>query len=108
MDISPELRDFGWCPFARVVGEPCILCGGTRALVSLCTGDVGTALKMNGAVVLMLAAVAIRVAWLSVTRFGSLQTSGLRISWSARHRPRLLLAEASVFAIWWFWNIGRW
>lgn len=41
------------CPFLATTGWQCPGCGGTRAVLAVLHGDLGTALRMNAAVVLM-------------------------------------------------------
>ena len=108
-DLAPDLATFGWCPFASVAGQPCILCGGSRATVRLFRGDLFGALQANASVVLLLAVV-------GVTLVVVLMREGLT---GVRTRVGLLVAPPQdrqrvnrwvllVFAVWWGWNLGRW
>ena len=108
-DVAPGLDDLGWCPFAAMTGNPCIVCGGTRATVSLLRGDVGAALRYNAVVVLLAAAALLHLGWAVVAsrRLAVLPRY-------ARLWGRIVggggpsAAAAALFALWWVWNVGRW
>lgn len=108
MDIAPDLTQFGWCPFAVLTGEPCILCGGTRATLSLVRGDFTAALEFNA--VVSVAVVAIFVGALSMValemKIGGTISRGKVVARRIRAVP--LWMQVAVFGIWWLWNIGRW
>lgn len=109
MNIAPELDEFGTCPFALIVGEPCILCGGTRAVASALRGDLSSAAAFNWPVLVMVAALICAATILVIH-------SGPRGLWQrvvALGRPpanpqRVHLSLAAFFALWWAWNIARW
>ena len=61
VDLAPNLDELGWCPVVLTTGNPCPTCGGTRAVMSLVRGDLGSALKFNGAVVVLIAALMVHV-----------------------------------------------
>ena len=112
MDLAPELTEFGWCPFARVTGEPCILCGGTRAVMSLLTGDVMAALRYNavvvGVIIVSLVGVSASVLVGPVrrrVRAGTVATGWP--PWRSASRG-VVTVEVGLFALWWLWNLGRW
>lgn len=108
MDLAPDLHELGWCPFAAVTGRPCILCGGTRAVLAVARGDLVAAWHFN--------------AWVLV--FGVVATVGLTIEalrggmTAVRARVHLLvtppagrsvhLPMVAFFVIWWAWDLARW
>jgi hypothetical protein len=111
-DVSPNLNDFGWCPFARVTGEPCILCGGTRATISLLAGDPESAVRYNAVVTGLIVG-----SFLLMSAWGVMSVTGRRagseaIPWGAlRTRGvgrQFLVVEVAFFSLWWVWNLGRW
>ena len=105
MDIAPELEELGWCPFATVFDRPCIVCGGTRAVMCLMRADLRGALHFNAVVVLIAVstlALAVRVA--------------IRDGFSANYRREFarvvssipIAVELTLLTAWWGWNIARW
>jgi hypothetical protein len=111
MDFFPELEEFGWCPFARVAGKPCILCGGTRAVFSFLGGDFNAAWQFHPIVVLLFPAGLL----LLVFRYIKILRSPNTRDW------RRLLFGSNTFrgaqsysffivggALMWAWNFGRW
>lgn len=108
-DPSPALGDLGWCPFAAMTGKPCIVCGGTRATVSLLRGDVGSALRYNAVVVLLAAVAAGHLAWALLARRRLAVLPRYARLWGrivGGGRPSA--AAAALFVLWWVWNVGRW
>lgn len=108
-DPSPALDDLGWCPFAAMTGKPCIVCGGTRATVSLLRGDVGSALRYNAVVVLLAAVAAGHLAWALLARRRLAVLPRYARLWGrivGGGRPSA--AAAALFVLWWVWNVGRW
>lgn len=109
MDVAPDLDEFGFCPFAVVAGQPCPLCGGTRAFTALLRGDVGVALQMNAVVavgVVVLAAI-------TAARLRSVGFAGVRRQLAALGTPpanprRVNLQVTAFLVVWWCWNLGRW
>lgn len=47
-------KDLSPCLFKRVTGEPCVLCGGTRATYQLVTGNPAAAFRYNPLVTALL------------------------------------------------------
>jgi hypothetical protein len=82
------------CPFRTITGIPCLTCGGTRALLALVRGDLGTALFWNP---LVACAGVVGAAWLvyaaAVTIF---RAPRLRIRLGERERT---LCHAGVWAV---------
>lgn len=104
---SPELDDFGLCPFALATGKPCVLCGGTRALLEVVRGDFDRALSLNAFVVV---AIPLAGVWtISHMVFALRQAHG-----SEARAPRVLLRlqffTPLIIALagGWTWNLGRW
>lgn len=108
VDLAPELSEFGWCPFARVIGEPCPLCGGTRAVASLIRGDLANALRYNASVVVIFGLLVLIVTSLVLGGRLLLRGRGLVVAIQGVPSRRVMMLEISVFAMWWAWNLGRW
>lgn len=109
MDLAPDLEQLGWCPFARLTGQPCVLCGGTRAVLSLLRGDVGAAWGFNASV-LVLGAVSLVVAVVELVRGGR---PAVRARLHALVAPPADARGANLrlvafFAVWWAWDLARW
>jgi hypothetical protein len=108
MDVSPKLEDFGWCPFAHIVGEPCILCGGTRAFLSFGGGNLRDAFEFNAVVTCALTGIVV------VLLFGLVKdrsTGNLIVRIQNLSRRVLgvpIWAQVIIFGVWWMWNVGRW
>lgn len=108
MDVSPDLGEFGWCPFARIVGEPCILCGGTRAVFSFGRGNLRDAFEFNAVVTGALIGI------VTVLLFGLIKdrtTGKLIVRIQSLFRRVLnapIWAQLAVLGFWWLWNLGRW
>ena len=108
MDVAPNLVEFGWCPFARIVGEPCILCGGTRAVFSLGRGNLRDAFEFN-AVVAGALIVSVIVLLFGLIKDRSTVELIVRIQNFFRHvLDAPIWAQLAVFGFWWVWNVGRW
>lgn len=112
MVLSPALEELGWCPFAVVSGKPCLLCGGTRAFLSLANGNFTEALNYNAlvtfGVILMVAVVLISAArdiksLIIVSAIKESIWTPLRLR--IEHFPGRTLI---ILAFAWIWNIGRW
>lgn len=112
MDIAPHLDDLGYCPFAMITGRPCILCGGSRAVLALARGRFYEAYQFNVSVVLL-----VLFFGLFVAKRGYLvyKLKDLRMIYPGhlvnelgdfmRRRYRL----AILFGLlWWTWNVQRW
>ncbi len=102
--LAPELDSFGWCPFAKITGQPCPLCGGSRAIVDLLSGQFNVAWNHNAAIVV---ATPFALFWiLKYVRIQKLKWGHIQETLEAvlRARPYLFL---SIGAIWWAWNIAR-
>lgn len=108
MDIAPDLDVLGWCPFARLTGEPCILCGGTRAIGHLFRGDVVEAWRFNAVVVLLVVASAFAMFSLIITQRGLLLSAQGRRALATRIPRVSAPTYAAVFVAWWAWNLARW
>ena len=107
MDLSPSLETLGYCPFGAITGKPCLLCGGTRAVLSAASLDFRSALNYNAFVILVGSLVALVALCLS----GANQTS------RRERRPGTALAPLTVskasplivvLVLGWLWNFGRW
>jgi len=95
-----------------VTGKPCILCGGSRAVISLLSGNLPEAFRMNGVVVLL-------IAFLFFYLVLQLLQTSFHEFW-VRFHPRTLSkrfgdflqmhwSASIVFGLfWWAWNIARW
>lgn len=107
IDIFHELEDTGWCPFANTSGKPCLLCGGTRAIVSLANFDLSTAIQMNFFVVLLFGlCVVVSPVWLP-RLIGAIQRRRLsEFLEAAAFRGRYFLGSALLLG--WSWNVVRW
>lgn len=109
LDLAPELTETGWCPFAMTTGKPCIVCGGTRATLSLIRGDVATAVRFNAVVVLIWFAAAAHLAWAVVAhRRLAVLPRYARLWGRIMGGGRPAATAAALFALWWVWNVGRW
>lgn len=108
MDVAPNLTEFGWCPFANLTGQPCPLCGGTRAVFSLLRGDPEAALKFNAVVAGLAVLVLARVCWTLVRERSQLFPA--RLAWPVVRRSLTvpLSFELLGLTLWWAWNLGRW
>lgn len=109
MDFAPDLDEFGFCPFAMASGQPCILCGGTRAVGALLRGDLAAAWNFNASV-LVLGTCALVWAAVTTVRHGP---SAVRSRVHALVAPPVDRRRANVrvalfFAVWWAWNLARW
>lgn len=112
MNLAPELASTGFCPFAQITGKPCVLCGGSRALVAICQGDVGRAIEMNSSVVLFVVVFAFYLVFETAT--GKVRTLSYLVN------PREIIERLGRFlsvhslgavwfgVVWWLWNIQRW
>ena len=112
MDIAPHLDELGYCPFAMATGKPCILCGGSRAVLALARGRVYEAYQFNVSVLLLVFVLCLFVAKRGYSVFKSKE---MRIVY-----PGYLVNELgdvirrnyrlTIFLglIWWLWNIQRW
>ena len=112
MELAPELISTGFCPFAQITGKPCVLCGGSRALVSICQGDIGRAIEMNSSVVLFVFAFFVYLFF--ETLMGKFRTLSYLVN------PREIVERSGRFlkvhshgvfmfgVVWWVWNIQRW
>ena len=112
MELTPSLDELGWCPFGLVTGQPCPLCGGTRAVVSLAKFDLGSAWQYNALVVSACAlAIACAVAFL-----GSFRRRKARPDEVLNHLRRWFRSPqrgispgiATILLVSWAWNLGRW
>lgn len=108
MDLAPDLTQFGWCPFAMFTGEPCILCGGTRAIVSLGRGDFIAAIGFNAVVSGGVVAMFVATMWMMARDRSVVGLIGRGKGLARRIRAVPLGIQISMFGIWWVWNIGRW
>lgn len=112
MDIAPELDELGFCPFALITGKPCVLCGGSRAVLALLRGDMNRAVQMNASVVLFSGFfIAHLLVFTAIGRFRTLSYLG-HPNESVRRASRFLATHwlgTLLFGLaWWFWNIQRW
>ena len=108
VDISPELDDLGWCPFARLSGQPCVLCGGTRAVVWIARGNIPEALKFNSIVVIAVL-IGLGSALYAIILERSFIGSVKRVqAWYRQMTAIPIAGQLLIFAGWWMWNIGRW
>ena len=111
MDFFPELDEFGWCPFARVAGQPCILCGGTRAVLSFLGGDLNAAWHFHPVVTVLFP---VGILFLAV-RCVQFSRGSISRKWKSflfgennlmtNHRYSSLFISGALM---WAWNIGRW
>jgi hypothetical protein len=112
MDIAPHLDELGYCPFALVTGKPCILCGGSRAVLALARGHVYEAYQFNVSVLLLVLVVFLFTA---KRTHSVIKSKDMRIVY-----PGFLVNELgdvirrnyrfTIFLglLWWLWNIQRW
>ena len=108
-DFAPDLEDTGWCPFALTTGKPCLVCGGTRATLSLIQGDVVSALRFNAVVVLLWVVAAAHLGWSVVASRGLAVLPRYGRLWArVTGGGRPTAAVVALFALWWVWNVGRW
>jgi hypothetical protein len=104
--IAPHaVQRFSFCPLRAVTGVPCLSCGGTRAALALCRGDLAAALRANALVSVGLAACAAWAGW-------ALLASGvprLRGEPALGRREKASLRAATLAAIiaQWGWLIAR-
>lgn len=83
------------CPFRWATGQPCFLCGGTRAALALARGDGAAALRTNP-----LVAVAIPL----VLLLGILRVAfGLAPCWGGISRRVLWMGAAALVLANWAW-----
>ena len=111
MDFFPELEEFGWCPFARVAGKPCILCGGTRAVLSFLGGDFNAAWHFHPVVTVLFPTGLLFLAG----RYVQFSRGSISSDWKSfffgknsmitNHRYISLFISGALM---WAWNIGRW
>lgn len=112
MDIAPHLDELGYCPFAMVTGKPCILCGGSRAVLALARGHIYEAYQFNASVLLLVLVVFLFTA---KRTHSVIKSKDMRIVY-----PGFLINELgdvirrnyrfTIFLglLWWLWNIQRW
>jgi hypothetical protein len=109
IDLAPSLDELGWCPFAAATSKPCIVCGGTRAMLSLLGGDAAAALRYNAVVVLLAVAATLHLGWALVSsRRLAIFPRYARLWGRIMSGGRSSAAAAALFALWWVWNVGRW
>jgi len=104
---SPELDDLGLCPFALATGKPCVLCGGTRALLAAVRGDFDRALQMNAFVLAVIPLAGVWTIGLMVFALRLAHRSDARAS---RIMLRFQFLTPLIIALvgGWIWNLGRW
>ena len=108
VDLAPDLHELGWCPFAMVTGKPCILCGGTRAVLSLLRGDLAAAWNFNASV-LVLGTAALLVLSVEMVRGGvPAVRARIRTVTAPAGRSGVNLPLVVLFAVWWAWDLARW
>lgn len=108
VDFSPELNDLGWCPFARVSGQPCVLCGGTRAVIWIARGNIPEALKFNSIVVIAVLIGLGSVLYAIVTERSFIGSVTRVQGWYRQMTAIPIAGQLLIFTGWWMWNIGRW
>jgi hypothetical protein len=112
VDFAPKLDELGHCPFAMATGKPCILCGGSRAVLELARGRVYEAFQLNASVLLL---VLVACLFLAMKTYLVLKTKNVSILYPGflvgelgeviRKKYRLFLF---VGLLWWLWNFQRW
>lgn len=107
MDPSPPLEELGFCPFAVITGKPCVLCGGTRAVLSLASLDFRSAMTYNAFVVLASPLVALVAWWFKGDGRASIRVRVPRTAITTLSAPRSA-ALTAILALGWVWNMGRW
>jgi hypothetical protein len=89
------------CPFLVVTGQPCPLCGGTRAFAQMWQGDLAGAARFHplGPVLFVLTLLALPV-------LAVLATRGLVLRWRPGGERRVLWAVAAVFLCAWAFRLA--
>lgn len=113
MDLTPALDELGWCPFGRVTGKPCPLCGGTRAVASLLRLDFTRAWGFNAFVVssVIVSAVIVGICLSGVTLVQRRPLAETLSGLWLRLRPYAVSIRPGTMAVLvlaWAWNFGRW
>ncbi len=112
MDPAPELVETGFCPFAQITGKPCVLCGGSRALIAVCQGDISRAIEMNSSVVFFVFVFVLYMCFQTVTGNGRSLSYLFNPRKFAERSGRFLSVHsrgAVMFGlVWWLWNFQRW
>lgn len=108
MDFSPDLNDLGWCPFASVIGQPCVLCGGTRALIWIARGNIPEALKFNAVVVVAVFFGLAALLYTSMREKSFIRSVKFFRTWYRQIVAIPIGGQLLIFTGWWMWNIGRW
>lgn len=107
MDLSPPLEELGFCPFGVITGKPCLLCGGSRAVLSLASLDVRSAMNYNAFVVLASPLACLIACWFWGSSQASDRVRALRSAPTILSIPRFGPLMA-LLALGWVWNLGRW
>ena len=107
MDLSPPIEELGLCPFGVITGKPCLLCGGTRAVLSLASLDFSSAMNYNAFVVLVGPLVSLFTWWFWRDNQASDRVRAPQTALTTLSVPRFLPLSV-MLALWWVWNIGRW
>ena len=104
---APALEELGLCPFAQITGKPCVLCGGTRAILGLAKGDIDNAIASNAFVAIVVPALVVTVlahtTWLTLV--------GHNMTLESLRKIRLnngLKVLLGMLTIGWIWNLARW
>ena len=94
------------CPFRRWTGLPCLTCGGTRAVLALCRGDLLGALAFNplvtGSAITFVAGGLIAPIWIALGRRVPTMTS-----LSLRARGLLLMAIVASWVVVLLYHLGE-
>jgi len=93
------------CPFRLLTGHPCPLCGSTRALAALCSGDFSSAWHLNPIGVLL--ALVCSVAFLAPSFAQPLRQGSERLL-SGLPKSATGVGVVVVFVEIWAWNLSRW
>lgn len=111
MDIAPNLNEFGWCPFANLTGKPCVVCGGTRAVLALCRWDLQSAWNFHPIVTILTILSTPLIAYFVLRIISELRSGNgfelkelLNTVFGRIHNKHLLYGGMMM----WIWNIGRW
>ena len=93
------------CPFRLLSGHPCPLCGSTRAVAALCSGDFVSAWHLNPFGVLL--AVVCSIAFLAPNLLIALRRRSNRLMVAVPKSVTGMLVVAAFVEIW-AWNLSRW
>jgi hypothetical protein len=112
MDFAPQLDELGPCPFALATGKPCVLCGGSRAIVAMMRGDLHAAYEYNVSAMVLVCMGLLFVMWKSYVALRARSVEMMAPGKLLTDLGDLIRGNAISFlglsAMWWVWNFQRW